>query len=386
MSDNQNSDEPTSNSVDDQTESDGSETDGAANEGIGATDGSIGGLFGSGADETDSPSSPDLDGSEGPSIDGNAIRRESDEEGLDAEDAGASADAADQHSGTKAGGWGLQRETDDDRELTSREKPERSDPTEQGAFSVPNYAQDLVDVELVFEQDDDLLPQGVDGSGLVVIDEKRYVGLLTVRPRSWSIHTGEKKAEIVSTFQSAVLAPLEFPVQIVSYPTNFDISDHVSKLEEAIENERSDDSKLIRMGRRLYPNWMTGFIEENDMKQRRFYVVVPISADKISQFENKNTGLAETIEERFPPLSPLVGRFTETDDEDVTRRQCIRELNARLGRIQSGLQRLDVRAERLRDRQEALSVLYHYYNNERPAREFETGPYTVFDEAEGVGR
>lgn len=278
----------------------------------------------------------------------------------------------------------LSRTAEDDRDRGTRRRPGATDPTESGGLSVASYTQDLVDAEFVLESDDAFVPDGVDGAGVVVLDDDSYVGLLSVRPRSWSIHTAERKQEIVATFQSSVLAPLEFPLQIVAYPTDFDISDHVAALAD-VTAETSDSGDLLAVGRDLYPAWLRAFIEENDTKQRRFYVVVPVSADGIRQFENRE-GLAATVAERVPPLAPLLDRLTDSPAADVTRRQCLRELDARLTQVEAGLRRLDVRAERLGDRQETLAVLAQYYNNRRPPVRVGTGGYTVREQAAGGDR
>lgn len=272
---------------------------------------------------------------------------------------------------------------DPSKHRTKRESPQSNDPTEQGAFSIPNYAQDLVPFEFVLEAGDDYVPAGVDGSGMVVLEDGEYVGIAHVQPRSWSIHTDTKKTEIISAFKSAFLSTLDFPVQIVSYPTRFDMSDHVDRLTQVVEeNERRDrDSELVTIGRELYPGWLEEFIESNDMKQRQFYVIVRLSADDLSQFQSESQGFLATVGEKVPPLEPVVDYFDGDEvGVEVSQQQCLRELDARLRRIANGLHRLDVGVDRLDDRDEVMGVLYHYYNNERPVQNgFPTGPYSVAD-------
>lgn len=268
----------------------------------------------------------------------------------------------------------------DEKHKGSERPAEQTDPTEQSALSMPNYAQDLVDFEFVMESKEDFLPSTVDGSGMVVIEEDKYVGIIRIKPRSWSIHTEAKKDEIINAYKSAFLATLDFPIQIVSYPTKFDISDHVSRLEEVAKESqsRSEDSTLVSLGRDLYPNWLERFILDNDMKQRQFYVVVPITADQLNEFQSSTDGLLDTVADKVSPLEPLVEKFSDGDGQDVSREQCVRELRSRMGRIESGLRRFDVGTERLTDRDEVMSVIYHYYNNEQPMNDaFPTGPYSI---------
>lgn len=266
-----------------------------------------------------------------------------------------------------------------DRHTGTLDPPQQSDPTVQGALSIPNYVQDLIQFEYVLDGDDPSLPADVNETGIVVLDEGHYVGLLRVRPRTWSIHTETEKSRIIDAYRSSFLATLDFPVQIVSYPSKFDISDHVRRLEEVLETGRanSEESDLLTIGRELYPNWLERFILDNDMKQRQFYVAVPVSADKIAEEQDPHTGLLDTIGETVPPLEGVTDWIGGSDAE-VSDDQCLRELDSRLSRIASALRRVDVTTERVEDRTEALSICYHYYNNERPEDgTFPTGPYAM---------
>ncbi len=269
----------------------------------------------------------------------------------------------------------------------SVDKPaQQTDPTESGTLSMPNYAQDLVDFEFVMEENEDYLPNNVSGSGIVVTAEDEYVGLLQIKPRSWSIHTDTKKSEIIDAYKSSFLATLDFPLQIVSYPTKFDISDHVSRLEEVADerSSSSDDTTLVNIGRNLYPNWLERFILDNDMKQRQFYIVVPLTADQLNEFQTGTDGFLDALADKAPPLEPLAEKFSsDSGQQEVSREQCVRELRSRLSRIESGLRRLDIGTERLTDRDEVMGVIYHYYNNEQPMNDaFPTGPYSVVDSSE----
>lgn len=268
--------------------------------------------------------------------------------------------------------------------------PQETDPTVDGLMNLPNYAQDLIDFEFVFNKDDEYMPEGVEGEGLIVTElegDEEYVAIAHVEPRSWSIHTAEKKNQIIQTFQSSFLATLDFPVQIVSYPKKFEITDHINRLEEVLEEGRTrgGDSFLVNMGRALYPNWIESYIVENDMKQREFYLVIPLQASQIQQFEGENEGMLDQMAD-MPGIGPVASMFTDDDGEDVTRYQCLRELKSRLDRVASGLGRLDVDVTPIADRDETLAILYHYYNDKQPRKQaFPTGPFTVHDMDMPVG-
>ncbi|MFW5949812.1 MAG: hypothetical protein ACOCR6_00465 [archaeon] len=279
------------------------------------------------------------------------------------------------NTGSSDPGRGQRGRAPDDRHRGNIEPPQRNDPTESGSMSISNYAQDLVAIDYVLDSNEQFVPDDVQGDGLIKLGEKRYAGIARVHPRTWSIHTNEKKAEIVGAYKSSFLATLDFPIQIVAYPTHFDISDHLERLQSVrdLEEESYGESGLTDIGRSLYPEWLEQFLSNNDMKQREFYVIAPISADQIDQFRSDDDGFWGSLADSFPPVEPVADLFGG-DSESISTQQILRELDSRLNRISSGLQRFDVRAERLTDRNEVMAVLYHYYNNKKPLNnEFSLG-------------
>ncbi|WP_302083339.1 hypothetical protein [Salinibaculum rarum] len=346
----------------------------------------------SGRPETSMPevSEPESGGSDG------SIEDFGEELAEDVEQMEDSGDEGDNDESVAVGGPDTQGESDEETDELRRNAPgpehtqegrhaEEYDPSSGGVTSMPNYVQELVDIEFVYDADDEYMPDGVNAEGVIVVDDKHFAAIARVEPRSWSIHTEEKKSQIIQGFQSSFLGSLDFPVQIVSYPTKFDITDHITKLERVLGagNTRAGDSQLVNMGRQIYPNWLETFMTKNDMQQRDFYIIVPVRADQIQQFEDE--GFLDNFRDT-PGIGALVSKFTDDPSESVTKVQCIRELKTRMSRIESGLRRIDVQVERIDDRDEVMSVLYHYYNNYQPMKQvFPTGPFSMYDEQAEIG-
>lgn len=273
-------------------------------------------------------------------------------------------------------------------DTAERDRPEEVDPTLGGAFGSRNYTQDLVDFEFVFDEDDSFTPETVDSSGIVETPDGKYVGLAEVGARSWSIHTDQKKHEIIQSYQSGFLSTLDFYTQIVCYPTEFDMSEHITRLEERVREmgNSADEGDLIQIGRQLYPAWLTGFIRGNELTQRDYYVVVRVDPADLRQFDETES-LGDKVAERAEAFGSIIeaveGMFSSSDEDDApeaSREECIQEVRARLGQIQSALQQVDVEVDPVDDRDEALAVVYHYYNNSRPDRSsFDTATRTVHD-------
>jgi hypothetical protein len=250
---------------------------------------------------------------------------------------------------------------------------------------MPNYAQDLLDFEYVLDEDDDLAPKGGNAAGIVVTEQEEYIAIARVEGRDWSIHTGEKKQEIIKTYESHVLSGLDNHVQMLSVPTRFDIREHIDLVNDVLdENSDDEDEMLMNIGRSIYPNWIENFMNQNDMKERQFYLVVTMSAKQLNEFKTANKDITEQLAE-LPVIGDTVfSRFTDNNEDDIEKYQILRELNKRMGRVKSNLRRMEVEVERVDSRQEAMSVLYQYYQNTSPEDEvFPTGPITgVKDEYE----
>lgn len=279
----------------------------------------------------------------------------------------------------------IDEEDIDERHTQQRISPETFD-LGDSIFSMPNYAQDLMDFEYIMAEDDELVPEEVNGAGVVVAEDDLYIGIARVTGRDWSIHTGQKQREIVKTYESQFLAGLDSPIQIVSIPTRFDMRDHIQKV-NGVLNETTDDPEelLMNIGRSVYPNWLEDFMVQNDMKERNFYLVATVSAEQLHRFKGDGESLIAQLQE-VPVIGRFFDRFTEDKVEDITKYQCLRELNSRMDRMKTSLRRMDVDVERIDNRNEAMSVLYHYFHNVEPDREvFPTGPFTTTTENGSIG-
>lgn len=265
------------------------------------------------------------------------------------------------------------------------DRPEQSTGS-NSPFSMPDYAQDLVDIEYVLDgSDDDLAPDNVNSAGVIVTQDDRYIAIAEVTGRDWAIHPPQKKYDIIKSFESEFLSQIDTHTQIVSLPTQFDLQAHLNHIEKVTENSTQKQETLVSIGRSIYPNWIEDFMQRNDMKQRTFYIIVEMSAQELLRFRETKDSLAESMAE-LPAIGGLFSRFTKDAQEEITEFQCLRELNTRMSRIEGGLRRLDVKVDRLSDRNEVLSVLYHYYNRtEVENRVFPTKPFGQTDRQSMIG-
>lgn len=265
----------------------------------------------------------------------------------------------------------------DDVHTRGRVSPETYD-LGDSVFAMPNYTQDLVDFEFILEGDEPYAPDGVNNAGVVVVEDgELYVAIAKVQARDWSIHTASKKRDIAKAYEQHFINGLDNPIQIVSVPVQFELREHVKRINDVLkENEDDPEELLMNIGRSIYPNWLESFMQENDLKEKEFYLVVPFRADYLSDFKQDDEGMLASLTDA-PVVGNLVDRFIGDDWSSVTRYQCLRELNSRLNDIESNLRRINVGIERVSNRDEALAVLFHYYNGDQPEMDvFPTGPFT----------
>lgn len=268
----------------------------------------------------------------------------------------------------------------DERHTEDRISPETFD-LGDSIFAMPNYAQDLVDFEYIMDEGDEMIPEGVNGAGIIAAEDDQYIAIARVTGRDWSIHTMQKKRDIVKSYESQFLSGLDNPIQIVSIPTRFDLREHIKMVNAVLEEKEDDpDELLMNIGRTIYPNWLENFMIQNDMKERQFYIVVPLSAEQLHRFKGGSDNITEKLAE-IPGIGGVFDRFVDEKAEDISKYQCLRELNTRMKRIQSSLRRIEVSVERIENRNEAMAVLYHYYHNKESDQDvFPTGPFTTGEE------
>jgi hypothetical protein len=296
----------------------------------------------------------------------------------------------DEKEGDRTEDEGKEYETVDPDEIDENHKEDRIAPETfefgESVLSMPNYAQDLMDFEYIMEKDDDLLPEGVNGAGIVVAENGLYIGIAKVVGRDWSIHTFEKKNDIVKNFGTNVLSSLNNHIQIISVPTQFDLRNHINMVENVLrENIDNEDERLMNYGRMVYPNWIEDFMSRNDMREREFYIIVPLSVEQLHKFKRGGESLTEQLSE-VPGIGGFFERFQDDAEEDITTYQCLRELNTRMDRLTGNLRRVGVDMDRVGNRNEAMGVLYHYFHNHEPEADvFPMGPFTSVDREAKIG-
>jgi len=143
-----------------------------------------------------------------------------------------------------------------------------------------------------------------------VIKADNEVAILEVTPMNFSIKTNDEKESIIYGFQKFLNA-LDFPVQFVVTTNSLNLDNYLNKLKKkATDNELYED----------FSEFMKKTIDENKMRNRRFYLIIPkktnleIQCD-VCQERLKGMGLRVRRIKDKEILNNLRLFFNDVDDE-----------------------------------------------------------------------
>lgn len=200
----------------------------------------------------------------------------------------------------------------------------------------------------------------------IAVDEDAYIGLLEVTPRNWLSLDEEKRETVMSAYMSFLMR-LRSPIVITCYPHEFDLGEHLQQFADVGQSpDTQGESPILQYGRKYYVDWASRRVDEQHIKHRAFYIVTRVEASHVHESLDSGSALSRL---------PIIGRALDgvrsalgsSDNEDLAReQQCVREVRARQQRLAEDLGRTGVGLELVRDRQETMEILYHYYNHIDP--------------------
>lgn len=203
----------------------------------------------------------------------------------------------------------------------------------------------------------------------IAVDGDSYIGLLKVHPQNWLSLSDQAKRETMSAYMSFLMS-LEFSVAVPCYPKPFDLTGHLERFYKAGASMAArGQSPILQYGRKFYIQWANTNIEDEDLKQRDFYIVTRVDAEQVHK--DLDTGSVLSQLRALPVIGAICSRLVNrtplgTSHEDARTDLCIQEIRQRQRRIMNELGRTDVSIERVTDRQATMELLYHYYNHVDP--------------------
>ena len=160
----------------------------------------------------------------------------------------------------------------------------------------------------------------------------------------------EGEQNIITLAYQNFLNSLDFSIQIIIHSRKINIEKYLTGLEERQQNETSP---LLQSQIGEYKEFVAGFVRENDIMSKTFFVVVPFSAVGLPS--------SQTISKLVPFLRKKEG--AETADRSAALEQSLSQLKQRVNQVIEGLRSIELDAIVLNDEQ-LVELFYNFYNPE----------------------
>lgn len=214
----------------------------------------------------------------------------------------------------------------------------------------------------------------------IMVDGDHYIGLVEVQPRNWLVLNQEEKNDVFSAFVSFLLQ-LKYPIQIICYPHEFDVSKHTSNIRKAdARAEGPNETPVTRHGRKRHIVWCHNSVDERNIKDRDFYIAVRVRSEQVHSYLQDGNAFGSVLQSLPDALSDrltFIPGVQESKEVSADEERCIGEVQNRQADIEDTLTRTGVGTRTIDDRDETMDILYRYYNHlESPFSEYNHATYT----------
>ncbi len=204
----------------------------------------------------------------------------------------------------------------------------------------PNSTQQFVDVERIRD-------------GVVELKNGSLRSVVMVGGINFELKSEEEQNGIISAYQNFLNA-LDFSIQIVIHSRKLNIDHYLEKMNQVRDRE---ENELLRNQVAEYIEFVRGFVKENEIMAKNFFVVVPYDGG----------GIAE-LKQGFSRFLPFGKKKNEAKEKQETFEQKVMQLRQRVDETVSGLERIGLRAIALND-DELVELYYNLYNPETVEKE-----------------
>lgn len=208
----------------------------------------------------------------------------------------------------------------------------------------PNSTQQFVDVEKIHD-------------GIVELKNGSIRAVVMVGGINFELKSEEEQDSIIYAYQN-FLNSLDFSLQILIHSRKLNIDRYLEKMATIRERE---ENELLRNQVGEYIEFVRGFVKENEIMSKNFFVVIPYDGGGIAQ-----------IKKGISSLLPFGGKKESAKEKQETFEQKITQLRQRVDQVVSGLERVGLRAIVLND-DELTELYYNLYNPETIQKELPKG-------------
>src|SRR3989344_4316191 len=186
-------------------------------------------------------------------------------------------------------------------------------------------------------------------NGVVILKNGGLRQILMVSGMNFDLKSEEEQEAITFAYQS-FLNSLNFSLQIFIHSRKLNIERYLNNLSKL---EVGEANPLLRTQIAEYREFIRGFVAENAIMNKAFFVVVPVDPVQLPE-------MGKAVTKKF------FGMFSKTTpsiagDEDKNLDQYLGQLSQRADQVVSGLNQIGLRAVPLND-DEVAELFYNLYN------------------------
>jgi type IV secretory pathway VirB4 component len=194
-------------------------------------------------------------------------------------------------------------------------------------------------------------------SNTVILKDGSLRQVLIVGGINFSLKSEEEQQVILSAYQN-FLNSLEFPIQILIHSRKINIQKYINNL---IEIKNKETSPLLQNQIEEYIEFIRGFVKENAIMSKNFFVIIPFSPISIEV----QKGLINKIP--FFSSKPQTNNQGQIEKNESFQEN-LNQINQRTTQIIDGLASIGLDAVVLNDEQ-LIELFYNYYNPETIEKE-----------------
>jgi hypothetical protein len=163
------------------------------------------------------------------------------------------------------------------------------------------------------------------------------------------------------------LKTLSHSIAIPAYPREFDLTRHLELVyETGVKQATRERNPLFDYGRRHYQVWLDTVLDTENITKRDYYIVFRVKKSHIAGGITNNPLIS-----RIPVVGTTYDKAIQylssrKSDDEVQEEVCIKEVEKRRDKLMRTVGNTGVTTEPVTDRDDAMEILYHYYNHVEP--------------------
>ncbi len=205
----------------------------------------------------------------------------------------------------------------------------------------------------------------------IFLKNKSVRAIVQVQPINFTLLSSHEQEAIISAYKD-FLNSLDFPIQIVMRTVNLSLDDYMKKIEKTVLEK--ENQELVEQFN-SFQEFVKEFIENNKVKNRLFYLIVPCSpTEKTSPGTDTLTTIANFFRREKKKTS------TETARENL-----LNQLDIRVKLCQEKLKKCNLLTKRL-NTEEIVSLLASFFEGFIEAENNYFNTLTLLEKFETEGK